>query len=183
MEEVLEKRLFNLEEMKRAENALLKLAKISADFWAEAFLSNDFILNGMILDFQRGRYDRVQKVLETEESRPVTMEETEAFKYSYLKLTKEKIQEILKRDCNVAAILGQKEKEILPQKESISDFAFSGWATDATGEVAKAMKEVGIKGYMQYGSKYRHRYIRLLVADGTIRDGAHHNSQLLGFTR
>lgn len=157
---------FSQKELKTAENVLIILAQISADFWQEAILSNDFVLNGRILDYERGYKDRVQKILSTVETRPVSFDEAIAFKKAYLVLAKEEIEKILNNPDAVAALLGK-------YYASNCYINFGGWDNDPTGTVAKAMKIAGIKGYMHYGSSYRKTKITLFFENGIIRKGFH----------
>ena len=167
---------FSPEEIKTAENALMILAQISADFWQNAIISTDFVLNGQALDYERGYKDRVQKILPTGNTRPVSMTEALDFRNVYLSLAKEKIKTLLEDDDFISAVLG---KPLTSYNKAYGYIDFGGWDNDATGLVSKALTSVGIKGYMHYGSRYRKRSICLFYNDGAIRNGFHKYDALI----
>ncbi|MBR3721084.1 MAG: hypothetical protein IKN09_05065 [Clostridia bacterium] len=168
--------MFSQAEIKTAENALRILAHISAEYWLTAIISNDFVLNGQILDYERGYKDRVQKVIPTDSTRSITMDEALNFKKTYLDLINAKIDEMLQSEETVAAILGQKISSYYSQIRTVD---FGGWDNSAMGLLAEAMHSAGIKGVMHYGSPYRRTRVSLFFEDGAIRNGFHKCDRLM----
>lgn len=176
-------RVFSDSEIKVAENMLEILAFISADYWSEALLSDSFVPNGKLLDYERGYKDRVIKIIADPNAKPISIEQIAAFRKNFLLLANESIAKDIENDKIVAILLGKEEKVKFDFYESYLDFDFGGWDNEPVGILAKAMKLADIQGKMHIGSKYRKNRITLLKDDGTIREGWRKYSPILYRTR
>ena len=160
--------VFSAEEIKKAENILLTLAKKSADYWMNALSSEAFIVNGRRIDFTYGYKNRHIEIQKDSNAVPISKEMLETFKDEYLLLAKEETKRYLKNDIAIANLLTQKDKVIIPLGQNCSEFRFGGWDNDPYGAVAKAMSKSGIIGKMN--GRYTKTAISLL-SDGSIHEG------------
>jgi len=164
-------RVFSESEIIAAENMFRVLKYTTCDYWAKALMSDHFVPGGKLLDYVRGYKDRVQKIIEDPEAKPISMEQIEQFREKFYELADEEINKNLADDKVVATLLGKTERVQFEPYTTILDFDFGGWDNDPTGFVAKAMMFAGIEGKMHIGSRYRKTRITLLKDDGSIREG------------
>lgn len=173
--------IFSENEIKNAENMLMILALISADYWAEALTSDHFIVNGKLHDYTIGYKNRIQKIESDPDASPISMEQITMFKTEYLHLAQEKISKYLENDIAIANLLNQTEKVSIPLGKDCDSFNFGGWDNDPWGIVAKAMKMANIRGKMNGG--YTKTNITLLASDGCIHVGWFKSCRVLYRTR
>lgn len=162
-------KMFSAGEVKQAENMLVILAHISAEYWAKALMSEYFIPGGKLYDHCIGYKNRVTKIVADPNVPAITFEQISKFKEEYLNFVKEQIDRYIKSDICIAMLLDKQEKVHIPLGYGFSDISFGGWDNDPSGAVAHAMKLADIHGKMNGG--YTKTRITLLTEDGTIREG------------
>lgn len=154
---------FNEAEVKKAENLLTILAEQSARFWANSFISDDFLYHGEVVYRSSSFYlgdgwsDRPNK-----EHEPPSAKQILKFMEVYLDEARKKIDWCLQRDTEVAMILRLEKR--MPDEYwggTLNKFFFGGWDNDPFGEVAKAKKAAELVGAMSHESGYRKTTIEL----------------------
>ncbi|MBP3597483.1 MAG: hypothetical protein J6J60_08860 [Clostridia bacterium] len=161
--------IFSEEEVKRAENMLMILALVSANYWADALISEYFVVNGKLFDYTTGYKNRVTKIESDPNAQPLTAKQIQIFKDEYLNLAKEQIQRYLANDIAIANLLQQRNRVVIPLGRDCSSFSFGGWDNDPDYITAKAMKKAKIIGKMR--GRYTKIRLTLLVEDWCIHEG------------
>lgn len=161
-------RRFTKSEVITAKNCLTILAHESANYWAGALVSEDFMHQGKVW-YRTSKFHKSDRGYDepNPDAIPISGEQIINFYNAYLGSCIRAINQLIEDDRVVAAILFDK-KNVIPEEESFGEFAFSfgGWDNDPEGEVAKAMEESGIEGAMRVSSGFRKSYVGL--KDGVI---------------
>ena len=166
-----EMRRFTESEVITAKNCLTILAHESANYWANALVSEDFMHQGKVW-YRTSKFHKSDRGYDepNPDAIPISGEQIINFYNAYLGSCIRAINQLIEDDRVVAAILFDK-KNVIPEEESFGEFAFSfgGWDNDPDGpegELAKAMEESGIEGAMRVSSGFRKSYVGL--KDGVI---------------
>lgn len=163
-------------EIREAKNLLTVLAQVSARFWAEALLSDEFMYKGKVSYIDTGYYKSGGwRDYPSTNKEKITAEQILKFIKTYEGEAQKEIEREVESDRRVARILGIDPHDVTKNPRFAEDgtrlvidwgygsdiFSFGGWDNDPYGAVAVAKKAAGIDGAMRTNSKYRKTSIEL----------------------
>lgn len=167
-------------EIREAKNLLTVLAQVSARFWAEALLSDQFMYKGKVSYIDTSYYKSGSwRDYPSTNKEEITAKQVMTFIKAYEEEAEKTFERCLSNNTDVARILGMDVNDITENPRfaedgtklefdweyysgfGVSGFSFGGWDNDPYGAVAVAKKAAGIDGAMRVNSSYRKTSIEL----------------------
>lgn len=181
-------RYFFEREILEAKNMLTVLVKVSAQFWAEALLSDQFMYKGKVSYIDTSYYKSGSwRDYPSTEKEVITAEQILTFIKRYEEEAEKTFERCLSSDTDVARLLGLDACDVTENPRftedgtkikfewnhysgfGVSGFSFGGWDNDPYGAVAVAKKAAGIDGAMRVNSSYRKTSVELKKRKIAIR--------------